>query len=249
MEKSLVKKRGRKPKGGKIIEQNEKHEFEQGYPLSSVQNVILHLKCSKQELEDKSLPVVIEPYNDDTAFEIVDETFNTVEMSLQNKLKEITAAVRNNEIKKKSACFWCTCPYDNQPVRIPKHKVNGQYQVYGSFCCPECAAAFIFAEPTVDNSVKFDRYHLLNYLYGGDHKKNILPAPSPYYFLDKYYGNMDITEYRKMVQSDQLILVVDKPICVLCPEIIVGMKPNEKNVKEGYKLCRKNTAKLEKGSI
>jgi hypothetical protein len=115
--------------------------------------------------------------------------------------------------------------------------------VYGSFCCPECAAAYVFNENALDDAVKFERYHLLNYMYGkgNNHNKNILPAPSPFYLLDKFYGNMSIEEYRKLVQNDQLLLVVDKPICVICPEIVQCNRNfiEKVGVEGGYRLCRK----------
>ena len=52
-----------------------------------------------------------------------------------------------------------------------------------------------------------------------DYTKNIKPAPSPYYTLDKYYGNLSIQEYRKLLQNDRLLLVVDKPMTKILPEL------------------------------
>ena len=52
-----------------------------------------------------------------------------------------------------------------------------------------------------------------------NYEKNIKPAPSPYYMLDKYYGNMNIQEYRKLLKNDRLIMVVDKPMTKILPEI------------------------------
>ena len=48
VEKPPPKKRGRKPKGGKIIKKNQKLTNE---VINKTPNVILHLKCSSQELE------------------------------------------------------------------------------------------------------------------------------------------------------------------------------------------------------
>ena len=41
---------------------------------------------------------------------------------------------------------------------------------------------------TMDSSEKFERYQLLNFIYGKiyNYKINIKPAPNPYYLLDKY---------------------------------------------------------------
>ena len=73
----------------------------------------------------------------------------------------------------------------------------------------------------IDDSTKFERYHLLNQTYAKifDYKKNIKPAPNPYYILDKYYGNLSIEEYRKLFQSDKILIVIDKPLTRLLPEL------------------------------
>ena len=98
--------------------------------------------------------------------------------------------------------------------------MNNVIYGYGSFCRPECAVAHLMKE-NIDDSVKFERYHLLNQTYGKvyNFKKNIKPAPNPYYLLDKYYGNLSIQEYRKLLKSDHMLLVVDKPMTRILPEL------------------------------
>ena len=44
----VVKKRGRKPKGGKIIVKNEDTELSQ----PNISNIILHLKCSSSDINE-----------------------------------------------------------------------------------------------------------------------------------------------------------------------------------------------------
>ena len=68
---------------------------------------------------------------------------------------------------------------------------------------------------------KFERYQLLNYLYGGiyNYNKNIKPAPNPYYTLNKYYGNLSIQEYRQLLEYDRLLLVINKPLTKIYPEL------------------------------
>ena len=241
-----VKKRGRKPKGGKIIENHycdEEQDDARDTELFAVQNVILHLRCFKKDIEEVP-PTVVEPYNNETSFECMTVPPENVELNLQQKLKQLSDSLRKNEVNKKSDCFWCTCAFTTPTVFIPKGRVtNGQYDVYGSFCCPECAASFLFNENTLDDSIKFERYHLLNFMYGkaNEYKNNILPAPSPYYLLEKYYGNMTIDEYRKLIHNDKLLLVVDKPICVTCPDIVQSNRNfvEKVGVEGGYRLCRK----------
>ena len=73
----------------------------------------------------------------------------------------------------------------------------------------------------IDTSIKFERYYLLNSLYGSiySYNKSIKPAPNPYYLLNKFYGNLTIGEYRKLFQCEQLVYVVNKPITHVLPEL------------------------------
>jgi hypothetical protein len=138
-----------------------------------------------------------------------------------HKLKELSNNLHTNNISdKKSACFWCTCDFDNQPILIPKFELNNIYHSYGCFCSPECATAYLFEEP-IDTTTRFERYHLLNHIYCKiyNYTKNIKPAPNPYYTLNKYYGNLSIQEYRKLLKNERLLLVVDKPLSRILPEL------------------------------
>jgi hypothetical protein len=76
-------------------------------------------------------------------------------------------------------------------------------------------------EENIDSSSKFERYHLLNHIYSKiyDYKKNIKPAPNPFYLLDKYYGNLSIQEFRSLLRNERLFLVVDKPLTRILPEL------------------------------
>ena len=73
----------------------------------------------------------------------------------------------------------------------------------------------------IDTSNKFERYSMLNNIYGKiyNYNKNIKPAPSPYYLLNKFYGNLDIQEYRKLLENERLLLIVNKPLSQVLPEI------------------------------
>ena len=137
-----------------------------------------------------------------------------------NKLRQLELNLHNNVVDKKANCFHCTYNFDNPPVFIPKFEINGSYQVYGCFCTPECAVSFLMNE-NIDTSTKFERYHLINHLYGKiyNYSKSIKPAPSPYYMLEKFYGNLSIEEYRKLLKNERLILVVDKPLTRILPEL------------------------------
>ena len=134
--------------------------------------------------------------------------------ALKQKLK------MKNVSEKHSNCFWCTCGFDNPAVYIPKKYIDDKIEVYGCFCSPECAVSYLKNEK-IDTSTMWDRYSLLNNIYGKiyDYEKNIKPAPSPFYTLDRYYGNLTIQEYRKLLKNDRLVMVIDKPMAKILPEI------------------------------
>jgi hypothetical protein len=245
-EQKVAKKRGRKPKGGKIIQQLQSSMPEK----EAKPNVILHLKCSMKDLQTNGQPNTVESYNfssgvsGDLGYEIINgnniqvSNFNDKDdeyddncdddISCKDTVKELWRKIKqlehnlhiNNVGNKRSCCFWDTCEFDNPPIYIPKHFINGTYQVYGCFCSPECAVAHLMNE-NIDSSIKFERYHLFNHIYSKiyDYKKNVKPAPNPYYMLDKFYGNLSIKEYRSLLKNERLFLIVDKPLTKIMPEL------------------------------
>ena len=141
---------------------------------------------------------------------------------IQFKLKKLKTQLFKNILpsEKKSACFWCTYDFDNPECYIPRYEINGELFGYGCFCRPECAVSFLMKE-NIDDSTKFERYHLLNQIYSKifDYKQNIKSAPNPYYMLEKFYGTLTIQEYRKLLNSGHLLLVIDKPMTRILPEL------------------------------
>jgi hypothetical protein len=152
---------------------------------------------------------------------LYDDEENTKVKDIWKKLSELEKSLHINDTSdKKSDCFWDTCEFDNPPIYIPKYELNGVIHVYGCFCSPECAVAFLMKE-NIDTTTKFERYHLLNHIYCKlyNYEKNIKPAPSPYYTLNRYYGNLTIQEYRKLLKNERLLLIVDKPLTRQLPEL------------------------------
>jgi hypothetical protein len=292
---NVPKKRGRKPKGGKLIVKDNSNAL----PVTQVANVILHLKCSLSELNtynetrinllnnpleyNPAVPPTITtfngkdadkyaPYDDsdnaknnrltnqDNAYDIVatkpanllcskcqnntnaittdkpiDDTDDVNLKDVTLKLKHIKIQLyKSNNPDKKSACFWCTYEYDNPTCYIPKYELDGEMCGYGSFCRPECAVAYLMKE-NIDDTTKFERYHLINQLYGKSHNynKNIKPAPDPHYLLDKFYGNLTIQEYRKLLKTDHMLLVVEKPMTRILPELHDDMEDFGANIYGG----------------
>jgi hypothetical protein len=256
----LPKKRGRKPKGGKIVK-NEKNNINVSIEKK---NIILHLKCKISDIKIDGLndynPEVftVEPYIEDNSYETIKETEqiddtkdikgDKQKKNIYYKLSELEKMLNTNNIYKKADCFWCTCEFDSPTIHIPSAFYKEKYNVYGCFCSPECACSYLFNEKIDDNS-KFERYQLLNYIYGKiyNYEKNIKLAPNPYYTLNKYYGNLDIHEYRQLLNYERLLLIIDKPLTKIYPEL-----HEDNNCFEtmyDHKIVLKKNNKIEKNKI
>lgn len=271
----IPKKRGRKPKGGKLTNKEDNNTNE----ITPPENVILHLDCNISDIDDKLTSTNILNYNPEMPPEI--KTYDILEEAdytsyhdnakskdfdayvnvnakyyictqcadnnksinnennthnydgktngniktnikeLNAKLKEQKNLLYNGEMNgKTAACFWCTYEFDNNTCYIPKCEDETKIDSYGSFCRPECAVAFLFNE-NIDDSIKFERYQLLNKIYSKvyDYTRNIKPAPDPHYLLDKFYGNLNIQEYRQLLSGDNLLCLIDKPMTRVFPEL------------------------------
>jgi hypothetical protein len=218
-----VKKRGRKPQGGKIIKKTKSTDVQE----EMRPNIILHLKCFIKDLDHDILEdnCNVQPYTDDTMVanykSIQEPEVAFTGKTIHTKIRELEQNLHTNNVNdKKACCFHCTYQFDNTPFYIPKCFMNGAYQVYGCFCMPECAAAYLFKE-NIDTNVKFERYYMMNHIYGkaNGYTQNIKLAPSPYYFLDKFYGNLTIHEYRSLCKKEKYFFIVDKPLTRVMPEL------------------------------
>ena len=202
------------------------------------QDLSVHFSEYKEKIEeniDTKIEIIKPAYTDlkiqhicsscnkniETEDTIEDEDAEISIKDINQKLKKLKVNLyKDINPDKKSACFWCTYEYDNQTCYIPKYESNCKIYGYGSFCRPECAVAYLMKE-NIDDSMKFERYHLLNHIYSKiyNFKKNIKPAPNPYYLLDKFYGSLTIQEYRKLLKTEHMLLVIEKPMTRILPEL------------------------------
>ena len=286
-----AKKRGRKPKGGKIIQaknlikgeseetnpniilhlkcrSNDLKKFKEGSLLNEESS---NINIKAFETTNKKLDYF--EFNNNTNNQITNEQNNKKNEKINEtndnkiifeKLKKLKINLRHNNILyKRSSCFWCTYDFDSPPIFIPKGRNYENFEVYGCFCSPECACSYLKNEQ-LDDSTKWERYTLLNNLYCKiyNYEKNIKPAPSPYYTLDKYYGNLTIKEYRKLLKNERLLMIVDKPLTKILPELceennempnifgnLLDKKEKKKNNIKQYRLHSKNSNKTKKSIL
>ena len=230
----IHKKRGRKPKGGKIIDIPRALSRK---PVLEEQNIILHLKVPTIKCSTAQ-PVIYNPVNKSREYKEI-EIYPQADASIPAKLKDLKTKLHNNNINSKSQCFWCTYAFSSPTIYIPKNIIDNKYNVYGAFCCPQCATAFLFNE-LIDNSIKHERYQLLNYIYTKiyNYENPIIPAPDPHYTLNIFYGNLSMEEYQQLIsKNNSNITIINKPISKVFPELHdeTNVYP-ENDYKKYYKL-------------
>jgi hypothetical protein len=235
------KKRGRRPKGGAIITPSAttiviNPSFTPSSEKEPTKLIILHLKCKLKDLliEDNlsfvggsSNDLVSQASFEPTMTAIINveqpaTTTNVQDETIKKKMEELSVRMHLNNIicDRKSPCFYCTCPFENTPVRIPIciHP-DGVIDVYSHHCSVGCACAFLMKEH-IDMSVKTTRLELLNHIYGNLFGiRSICPAPDPYYTLDKYMGSLTIDEYRRLSFFNTIYTFTDKPLSKIYPEL------------------------------
>lgn len=112
-------------------------------------------------------------------------------------------------------CNWCLHDCLEELFKIPYNIHENVFNMYGNFCCPECASAFNFSE--LDDEYMWERYSLLNYIYNEDNE-TIKISPSRL-VLDIFGGPLNIDEYRDIIKTKKKINIIIPPLCVLKPQI------------------------------
>ena len=231
------KRRGRKPKGGKLL---KKHKLQENNNTHS-SNIILHLKIKSLDLQKpffselKYNPIIttIESYDTSNSSEKINKKIKEQKLNETQKSPKITKEqkiiekIKKLNIKNDNAsklitnCFWCSFPFKTPPIHIPSAIKYHHIESYGYFCCPECAAGYLCNEH-LDASIIWERYALLNNVYKNifEYEENIKPAPNPFFVLTKYGGNLEIEEFRQIIKKKHIILT-SKPIINAQPELYI----------------------------
>ena len=100
---------------------------------------------------------------------------------------------------------------------IPTKIEEDIWHVYGNFCSPECAAAFLFNE-RLDTHVQWERYALLNRLYAEGDSSVRLAAPRS--VLRLFGGTLDVTEYRAVLTDRRMRIDVMSPPMISITQVM-----------------------------
>ena len=225
----LPSKRGRKPKDKTVV-------LDKNLNLNNISNVILHLPISLEKIneldQELSFKYEVSENNPNPYDPLIDKNFNVVKTNdkcIYEKIEEEKTSsdklennihlinhnynyVNNNNSNVK--CNWCMHDCD-KIYNLPYNITNDTFNMYGSFCCPECAAAFNFNELNDENI--WERYSLLNYLYNDDNSKfNIAPSRLT---LDIFGGPLNIDDFRDIIKTNKNINVIKPPLYIIKPQI------------------------------
>lgn len=206
--------------------------------LSEQRPLIAHLPISSAEVNFEQSNIIINDKDTPTAYNtgLMDMSYGTTESTYdtaatadvphysalpshysEKLMVAFQDSNRNKCLPDKTdiVCFWDCHSFSTIPICIPSHIIDDEWHMYGNFCSPECAAAYLFKE-RIDSHVQWERYALLNSLYIDDAKipaespSGIRPAP-PREILRMFGGSMDINEYRKILHEKTLRIDVLTP--------------------------------------
>jgi hypothetical protein len=104
-------------------------------------------------------------------------------------------------------CFWCTHCFEGSPCFLPVKEESSVYHVYGNFCTPQCALAYLLYEH-MDSHVRWERMALLHRMYRSVGR--LYPAP-PRESLATYGGVYSIERFREIIGMNKVRVDVQVP--------------------------------------
>jgi hypothetical protein len=97
-------------------------------------------------------------------------------------------------------CWWDGHPFSSKPILIPKSASrDGSYVLYGNFCSPECAKAYLENESGLDPEIRWERCMLLHHMCHRifSDKLERIKSALPKITLKEYGGTFTIDEFRQ----------------------------------------------------
>ena len=104
-------------------------------------------------------------------------------------------------------CFWCAHAFEGTPCFLPVKEESGSYHVYGNYCTPQCALAYLLYEH-LDSHVRWERMALLHRMYKCNGR--LYPAP-PRESLVSFGGIYTIEDFRQIISVNKVRVDVQVP--------------------------------------
>ena len=83
------------------------------------------------------------------------------------------------------------------------------WHVYGNYCTPQCALAYLLSEG-IDTHTRWERIALLNRLYSDSFEGRIYPSPSRE-SLQRFGGPISPADFRSMCESQRVRVDIHLP--------------------------------------
>lgn len=107
------------------------------------------------------------------------------------------------------ACFWCCEHFQGRPCVIPIQIVENVWHVYGNFCAPQCAMAYLLSE-LLDTHTRWERIALLNRLYSSSCQGRVYPAPSRE-SLQRFGGPISAEDFHSICSEERIRVDIHLP--------------------------------------
>jgi len=104
-------------------------------------------------------------------------------------------------------CFWCAHAFEGTPCFLPVKEESAVYHVYGNYCTPQCALAYLLYEH-LDSHVRWERMALLHRMYKCSGR--LYPAP-PRESLVSFGGIYTIEKFRDIIAGNKVRVDVQVP--------------------------------------
>jgi hypothetical protein len=139
-------------------------------------------------------------------------------------MKEILGRTKSPSYSPSTSCFWCCHSFTWKACVLPisYDAYENMYACEGYFCCPECALAYLYADPTGSDVTRWTRHALLCDLYRTLYtKRELIPAP-PRGTLRMFGGPLSIEQFREQTAfSDELVGIQLPPLRLHVPSMNV----------------------------
>jgi hypothetical protein len=212
--------------------------------------IILTLKFTEECVDEETLARPSgEKTNDYSEILRNMELANIPEKFTSSTLKDVLEKHNIKEYPKNAVCFWCCHPFSWKACSVPisYDTYTLAYTCEGHFCSPECSLAYVYADSSITNSVRWIRRSLLTDMYNSIYKnKEIIPAPSRY-VLQMFGGPLDIVQFRKQIAfGDSNIKMYIPPARMSIPTISIQspLKDIQKHIGNSYNDVEANSNEL-----
>jgi hypothetical protein len=128
-------------------------------------------------------------------------------------MKEILTRTKSPAYGATTACLWCCHPFPWKASVLPVSydAYENMYACEGHYCSPECAMAYLYADPSLSDVARWTRHALLADVYRKLYSKRELTQAPPRQTLRMFGGPLDIEQFREYLANSEDMVGVQLP--------------------------------------